>query len=105
MDDARTAFIKASFWHGSMAQCESILKDHPEVASADIHIAAILGDADAVGRFLVDAPERATAKDAVLGCDALTHLCFSCYLREAPERSDAFVRAATALLDAGASAS
>src|SRR2546426_2048342 len=39
------------------------------------------------------------------GWDALTHLCFSRYLRLDRARSDGFVRAAKALLDAGASAS
>ena len=38
------------------------------------------------------------------GWDALTHLCFSRYLRLDAARSDAFVRTARALLDAGASA-
>ena len=36
--------------------------------------------------------------------DALTYLCFSKYLRLDRARTDGFVRAATALLDAGASA-
>ncbi len=39
-----------------------------------------------------------------LGWDALTHLCFSKYLRFDRTRSAGFVGAATALLDAGASA-
>jgi ankyrin repeat protein len=38
------------------------------------------------------------------GWDPLTHLCFSRYLRLDPVRSQGFLRAATALLDAGASA-
>src|SRR2546426_9087596 len=38
------------------------------------------------------------------GWDALTHLCFSRYLRLDRARSDGFVRAAKALLDAGARA-
>src|SRR2546426_1362991 len=38
------------------------------------------------------------------GWDALTHLCFSRYLRLDRARSDGFVRAAKALLDAGAGA-
>ena len=46
----------------------------------------------------------ATAKSGPLGWDALTHLCFSKFLRLDKTRSDSFVSAATALLDAGASA-
>ena len=47
---------------------------------------------------------NATAKGGPHGWDALTHLCFSKYLRLDRARSDGFVRAAKALLDAGASA-
>src|SRR5260370_1247914 len=49
-------------------------------------------------------PANATAKGGLRGWDALTHLCFSKYLRIDRARTDGFVRAATALLDAGASA-
>ena len=42
------------------------------------------------------------ARSEPYGADALTHLCLSKYLRLDPARSDAFVAAATALLDAGA---
>src|SRR2546425_89198 len=104
MDDPRAAFIEASAWHGSLEHAEAILAAHPEVASSDIHTAAILGDDAAVRRFLELDPRTATAKGGPLGWDALTHLCFSRYLRLDRARSDGFVRAATALLDAGASA-
>ena len=102
--DPRSAFIDAVFWHGSVDRGETILARHPEVRSSDIHTAAMLGDDQAVGRFLALDPAQATATGGPRGVDALTHLCFSAYLREDRGRSDAFVRAATALLDAGASA-
>jgi amino acid transporter len=57
-----------------------------------------------VRRFLAAGRGIASAKGGPYGWDALTHLCFSKYLRLEPERSDGFVRAAQALLDAGASA-
>jgi len=44
----------------------------------------------------------ATAKGRRRGWDALSHLCFSKYLRLDRARSDGFVNAAIALLDAGA---
>jgi ankyrin repeat protein len=102
--DARTRFIEASVWHGSLECGEAILAAHPQVASIDIHVAAILGDAGAVRRFLALDPSAATARGDPLGWDALTHLCFSNYLRLDPTRSDGFVRAARELLDAGAGA-
>ncbi len=103
-DDPRAEFIDASLWHGSLDRSEAILAAHPEIAGSDIHTAAILGDDAAVRRFLEINPANATAKGGPRGWDALTHLCFSKYLRLDRARSDGFVRAATALLDAGASA-
>src|SRR5258706_5880836 len=103
-DDPRAAFIDASLWHGSIDRSEAILAAHPEIAGSDIHIAAILGDDAAVRRLLELDAANATAKGGPRGWDALTHLCFSKYLRLDRPRSDRFVLAATALLDAGASA-
>jgi ankyrin repeat protein len=78
------------------------LAAHPEVASANIHTAAVTGDAAAVRRFIAQDPTHVTAKGPPYGGDALNYLCLSKYLRLDPARGDAFLRAATALLDAGA---
>lgn len=109
--DPLAAFIEAAcvpldtgHRFGTLDRAEAILAAHPEVASSDIHAAAILGDDAAVRRFLALDAGNATAKGGPRGWDALTHLCFSRYLRLDRARSDGFVRAATALLDAGASA-
>src|SRR2546428_11116377 len=111
MDDPRAAFIEAAcvpldsgHASGTLERAEAILAAHPEIASHDIHAAAILGNDAAVRRFLALNPGNATAKGGPHGWDALTHLCFSRYLRLDRARSDGFLRAATALLDAGASA-
>src|SRR5213596_3444292 len=104
MNDPRAAFIEAAVWHGTLERAEAILAAHPEIASSDIHSAAILGDDAAVRRFLELDPGNATLKGGPRGWDALTHLCFSKYLRLERARSAGFVRAAQALLDAGASA-
>lgn len=53
-------------------------------------------------RFLAQDPANLTAKSPPNDGDALTYLCLSKYLRLDPARSDAFLRAARALLDAGA---
>ena len=102
--DLRAAFIEAAVWHGSLETAEAILAAHPEIASESIHVAAILGDDDAVRRLLGRDPRTATAAGPSRGWDPLTCLCFSKYLRLDPSRSEGFVRAAEALLDAGASA-
>jgi ankyrin repeat protein len=89
---------------GTLERAESIRAVHPEVATGSIHGAAILGDDVTVRRFLEADPRNATAKGGPRDWDALTHLCFSRYLRLDSARSAGFVRAARALLDAGASA-
>ena len=100
----RDAFIEASVWHGSLEKAQAILAANPEIGSSDIHVAAILGDEVSVGRFLAVDRANATAKSGPLEWDALTHLCFSRFLRLDKARSDGFVGAAAALLDAGANA-
>jgi len=100
--DPRDEFIKASVWHGSLDRAHEFLVAHPEVASSDIHTAALLGDHEAVARFLAEDLANATVKGGPRKWDALTYLCFSRFLRLEPERSEGFLKAATALLDAGA---
>ncbi|HEX5856137.1 MAG TPA: ankyrin repeat domain-containing protein [Thermoanaerobaculia bacterium] len=110
-EDQRAAFIEAAcvplesgHASGTLEGAEALLAAHPEIAGSDIHTAAILGDDAAVRRFLEHNSASAAAKAGPRGWDALTHLCFSRYLRLDRARSAGFVRAAEALLDAGASA-
>ncbi|HKQ59820.1 MAG TPA: ankyrin repeat domain-containing protein [Candidatus Polarisedimenticolaceae bacterium] len=102
--DPRAEFLEAAVWHGSLERAAAILAEHPEIASGDIYTAAVLGDDAAVRRFLAADPKLATAKSGAHGWEPLSYLCLSKYLRLDPARSDGFVRAATALLDAGADA-
>ena len=111
MLDPITAFIEAAsvpldsgHASGTLDRAQSILAEHPEVASSSIYTAAILGDAEGVGHFLARDPAAATAKGGPRDWDPLTYLSFSRYLRLDRERSDGFLRTAAALLDAGASA-
>jgi len=111
MLDPVAAFIEAAcvpldsgHASGALDRARSILTAHPEVANSGIHAAAILGDDEGVRRLLERDPAAATAKGGPRGWDALTHLCFSRYLRLDRARSDSFVRTATALLDTGANA-
>lgn len=110
LDDPAAAFIEAacvpldSHSSGTLDSAEIILAQYPYVAAASIYTAAILADEDAVRAFLMRDPGSATQKGGPRGWDALTHLCFSRYLKLDRSRSDAFVHTARALLDAGASA-
>src|SRR5262249_34668097 len=104
VEDPPAAFIRAAVWHGSLERAEAILAAHPALANSSIYTAAILGDEAGVRRLLDLDTANATAKGGPLGWDALTYLSFSKYLRLKKERSEGFLRAAKALLDAGASA-
>src|SRR6266567_4901437 len=111
LDDPVNAFLRAacasreiSHSFGTLEEAELILARYPHVAKANIHTAAVLADEEGVQTFLARDGANATAKGGPYEWDALTHLCFSRYLRIDRERSDAFVRTARALLDAGASA-
>jgi ankyrin repeat protein len=85
-------------------EADALLAEHPELRSADLHLAAILGDADAVRDFLRRDPASVNVRNGPYQADALNYLGLSKYLRLDPARSDGFIRSATALLDAGADA-
>src|SRR5690349_19314407 len=111
MPDAISEFIKAasvprnaSHSSGTLERAEQIRAEHPEIESANIFTAALLANAEKVCEFLKANPQNASITGGPYHWDALTHLCFSRYLRLDKERSAGFVSAATALLDAGASA-
>ena len=99
--DSITTFIATAIWHGSLEQPEAILAAHPEIAG-NIHVAAILGHDATVRRLLAEDPQNAFRKAPPYDGAPLVYLCLSNYLRLDPARSEAFMRAATALLDAGA---
>jgi hypothetical protein len=85
---------------GTLDDADAILAAYPEVATRDVYTRAILGDDDGVRRLLEQDARLATVRGGAYGWDALTYLCFSRYLRL--RGTDDFVRAAEALLDAGA---
>jgi ankyrin repeat protein len=87
---------------GNLQHARELLELNPEIATADIRTAAILGDAPLVRNFVADDPGSATARVGPYGWDPLTYLCFSKYLRDEKNRSPQFLNAAAALLDAGA---
>ncbi len=108
--DPVTAFINAAFVlreahnAGTTDEAAAILAAHPDVARANIYTAALLADEEGVAAIVARDGGAATRKGGPRDCDALTYLCFSRFLRLDPSRSEAFVRTARVLLDAGASA-
>lgn len=100
--DLRTQFLAEALWHGTLEKANTILALHPELALSDIHVAAVLGEEQAVRKFLGDDPAAVRRTSPPFDGDPLTYLGLSKYLRFDKQRSEAFVRTATALLDAGA---
>jgi len=101
-EDLRTTFLRAALWHGTLEHANELLASHPELAGSDLHIAAVLGDDDAVRRFVMQDPASVHATAPPFSGTPLNYLGLSKYLRLDRSRSDAFVRAATVLLDTGA---
>ena len=101
-EDPRAAFIHAAIWHGKLDQAEKIRARHPDLIGADLVTAAVLGDEGAVRKFIAADPAGVIRKGPPYGGDALNYLALSKYLRLDPSRTPGFLRAATALLDAGA---
>jgi ankyrin repeat protein len=102
--DAACVPLDSGHGSGTLDQANAILAAHPEIATQSVHTAAILGDDVAVRRFLDADRASATAKGGPRDWDALTHLCFSRYLRLDRVRWRGFFRSANALLEAGANA-
>lgn len=102
VDDPVNTFIKEAVWFGPIQRADQILAAYPEIAHNSIHVVSILGDDATVRRLIAQDRTLATAKAGSYGGDALVYLCLSKYLRRDKKRSAGFMRAATALLDAGA---
>jgi ankyrin repeat protein len=88
---------------GTIRRAADLLAAHPALTSASIHTAAILGDDAGVRACIATDPASATARGGPYDWDPLTHLCFSNFLKSDGD-TGGFVRAAQALLDAGANA-
>lgn len=99
--DPVTEFLGVATWHGDLERANKILAANPELARSTIHTAATVGDDVTVREFLKDVPQSAKSPAAPYDGIPLVYLCLSKFLRLDASRSDAFIRTATALLDAG----
>jgi ankyrin repeat protein len=97
----RSAFIKAAIWHGDLAEADELLSQYPQLVSGDLFTAAILGNAESVGRFIAEDNTNATLTADPFGGNALVYLGLSKYLRLQKRPVEGFLKAAEALLDAG----
>lgn len=101
-NELRDAFLLAAVWHGPLDDAHGILREHPDLAARDVFAAAVLGDDARVRQHLAEERYVAAVKGGPYAVDPLVYLCLSKFLRLDHTRSQAFVRAATELLDAGA---
>jgi ankyrin repeat protein len=111
LDDPLNRFIELACvdrhgGHGSgtLEHAELILNRYLDRVPGNIFSAAVLGDATAVCDWLARDASLATATGGPHQWDALTYICFSRYLRIDKTRSESFIAAARALLEAGAGA-
>lgn len=86
---------------GTLESADAIRVAHPSLATSGLAAAAALGDASAVRAHLA-AGRDVRARVAPYGWTPLIHLCFSRYLRLAPDRADEFTTCVEQLLAAGA---
>lgn len=100
--ELRRQFLEAALWHGPLDEANNLLSANPDLARSDIHVAAVLADEDVVREVLAADPTAVGRPSPPFDGDPLTYLGLSKYLRLDKTRSDAFLRTATALLDAGA---
>jgi ankyrin repeat protein len=102
----RAAVVPRNTSHaeGTLDEANALLNEHPDMARASMHAAAVLGDVASIRSFLREDPASAVHPGGPYGWDPLTHLCFSRYLKLDADRSAGFVECARLLLDWGASA-
>ena len=102
--EAGSVPIGAAHASGSLDEAERIRRSTPDVPRASVYAAAVAGDDVALRQWVASDASLATAAGGPRNWAPLVYLCFSRYLRLDPTRGHGFVRAAAALLDAGADA-
>lgn len=95
-------FLSVASWHGPLDQARAMLAEDPSLPAASIHTAAVVGDEALVRQFIAADPAAVGALAGPHLGTPLVYLCLSKFLRLDRSRSEAFVRTATVLLDAGA---
>lgn len=101
LDEAAAAFL-AAVAAGDCGRALEVLRAEPALATASLHVAAVLGLEAEVRRLLAAdaASVRSWAGDPP--SEPLLWLCYSPFHGESPERDDGLLACARALLDAGA---
>lgn len=96
----RAARLRMALDAGHQDEVAALIAADPSLATGHFTIAAALYEAEAVAAALAADPAAATR--AVAGRTPILHLAFSRHIKAAPERADAMIAVAAALLAAGA---
>ncbi|NUL82964.1 MAG: ankyrin repeat domain-containing protein [Armatimonadetes bacterium] len=91
-----------SFYRNRPVAIQRILTDHPDLPTSSIYLAALMGEAEAVERFLKDDPALAMSKGGAANREPLLYACFSWFFKHDEALKPRFRRIARMLLDAGA---
>ena len=100
--DAGAAAFLAAVWQERADAARDIAARAPQLASASIHAAAVLGRDEEVRRFLAEDPSRVHERVGPYAATPLLALCWSPFHGESAARDDDLLRTALTLLDAGA---
>ena len=87
---------------GASGRAERLLALYPNIASANLYAALVLGDTDAVDGRLRDHPELATQSGGPQNWEPLLYVCHSCMHVTVPSRVDGLVAIAQRLCSLGA---
>ena len=87
---------------GAPSRAERLLALYPDVASANLYTALVLGDAASVHARLRDEPALATRPGGPQNWEPLLYVCHSCMHVTVPSRVDGFVAIARQLCGLGA---
>ncbi len=87
---------------GASGRAQRLLALYPAIAQANPHTALVVGDATAVGVWLADHPERATARGGPQDWEPIQYVCHTCAHGRDPARLDGLVAIARRLLQLGA---
>jgi ankyrin repeat protein len=100
-DAAIDEFIRSATG-GASGRAERLLRLHPSLATASLHTALVLGDANAVAKRLRDRPELATEIGGPQNWDPLLYACHTCMHRTAAGSLDGLVTIVRELCALGA---
>jgi hypothetical protein len=100
-DAALDEFIRCASG-GASGRAERLLALHPNIASATLQTALVLGDAASVEARLRDRPALATEAGGPQNWEPLLYVCHTCLHRNAPARVDGLMTIARRLIALGA---